>query len=119
MHYVSSSKQNALLDLCEMQVSKDGFDYSFAANYMGYFLLTRLLLPHMIRTENSTGSGIRIINVSLSYHPQADWTMVVPGLDGMPAAARAYVNTYLHRSPACSNSKLAQVLHAKELQKRV
>ncbi len=118
MHYVSNSKQNALLNLSEMQVSKDGFDYSFAANYMGHFLLTRLLLPHMIRTENSSGSDIRIINVSSSYHLQADGTMLVPGPDGMPEAARADVNTYLHRSRAYSNSKLAQVLHAKELQKR-
>ena len=121
MHYVSSPKAGAMFDLTEPQHSEDGWDLSFQSNYMGHFLLTDRLLPLMQHAENiSPGRQTRIINVASSYHLQADGRMLASSSAGAaPEAARADINTFVHRNRAYSNSKLAQVLHAKELQKRV
>eukprot|EP00605_Chrysophyceae_sp_TOSAG23-4_P001413 GSChrysophyteH1.ASY1.ANO1.1539.1 assembled CDS len=118
MHYVSSPGLGALERLDVLQVSKQGYDLSWSSNYLGHFLLTKLLLPFMMASEKVTGLHGRIINVASSYHFGSDGTMLVPtSSSSMPEAARSDINTYTHRSRAYANSKLAQVLHAKELQK--
>lgn len=57
IHYGASILQNI------SHMSAQGFDLSFATNYMGHFLLTELLLPRM----ESEG---RIVNVASLYHYQ-------------------------------------------------
>ena len=41
-------------------VSRDGIEMQFAANHVGHFLLTSLLMNKIL----SAGSGARIVNVS-------------------------------------------------------
>ncbi len=122
MHYVSAGGVgvNYVDNYNIPQVSAQGYDYSFSSNYIGHYLLTKLLLPIIKQTEKSNGSQGRIINVASSYHLQSDGTELLPNEQtGIPEAARSDVNTRLHRNRAYANSKFAQVLHAKELQKRL
>ncbi|THG18604.1 hypothetical protein TEA_021404 [Camellia sinensis var. sinensis] len=49
-------------------ISEDGVEMTFATNYLGHFLLTKLLLNKMIETAKDTGVQGRIVNVSSSIH---------------------------------------------------
>lgn len=48
------------------QVTKDGFELSFSANHLGHFLLTNLLTPQLLQSENP-----KVINVSSEAHRAA------------------------------------------------
>ncbi|KAL4994478.1 hypothetical protein BDV10DRAFT_203806 [Aspergillus recurvatus] len=90
----------------------DGFEVQIAVNYIGHFLLTKLLLPTLQKTAESASKGsVRIVNVSSDGHAKlapkegiifADINMK----DDFSVWAR-----YGH-------SKLANVLHSKELARR-
>jgi NAD(P)-dependent dehydrogenase (short-subunit alcohol dehydrogenase family) len=83
------------------QESRDGFELRFAVNYLAAFLLTQRLLPLLRRSAPA-----RIVNVaSLGQSPiDFDDPMLTHGYSG----ARAY-----------GQSKLAQIMHAIELSRRV
>ncbi|KAG8382543.1 hypothetical protein BUALT_Bualt05G0088300 [Buddleja alternifolia] len=49
-------------------ISEDGVEMTFATNYLGHFLLTKLLLKRMIETAKGSGVQGRIVNVSSSIH---------------------------------------------------
>ncbi|KAK6146490.1 hypothetical protein DH2020_020359 [Rehmannia glutinosa] len=49
-------------------ISEDGVEMTFATNYLGHFLLTKLLLKKMIETAKTSGVQGRIVNVSSSIH---------------------------------------------------
>ena len=122
MHYVSAPIEDAIHRLDVPQVSAQGYDYSFSSNYLGHYLLTKLLLPGMLAADTNTGKHARIINVASSYHLQSDGSMLRPSGAGdvaIPEAASSDINTFTFRNRAYANSKFAQVLHAKELQKRL
>jgi retinol dehydrogenase 12 len=85
-------------------LSADGFERTFATNHLGHYLLTRLLLPLLEKSD-----GPRVINVSSKSHFRAhgiDWdtlrkpTATVTGM------------------PEYEVSKLANVLFTKELARR-
>lgn len=57
---------NAGVDMSERQITADGFEATFAVNYLAPFLLTSLLLDILIK-----GIPSRIINVSSSVHQKA------------------------------------------------
>lgn len=96
----------------EFQVSQDGFEMTLATNHLGHFLLTRLLLDKMIETANETGVQGRIVNVSSGIH---SWVAGKERIQFNPLndpksydATRAY-----------AQSKLANILHTKELALRL
>ncbi len=78
----------------------DGFESQFATNYLGPFVLTGLLLPHI--TD-------RVVTVSSQLH-----RMGKIHLDDLNAADRPY-----KASTAYNDSKLAEVLFSLELQRRL
>ncbi|KAJ0417255.1 retinol dehydrogenase [Aspergillus carlsbadensis] len=90
----------------------DGFELQIAVNYIGHFLFTELLLPTLQKTAQSSSKGsVRIVNVSSDGHAKlapkegiifSDMNMK----DNFSVWAR-----YGH-------SKLANVLHSRELAKR-
>ena len=87
-------------------LSRDGFDLTYATNHIGPFLLTNLLLPRL--HESSQG---RIVNVSSVAHvrPRAiDWS----GLERRVTPVRSGFAAY-------AVTKLMNVLHAKELARRL
>eukprot|EP01041_Mallomonas_annulata_P000131 gene131-210_t len=106
--------------------SPQGFDLAFATNYLGHFLLTELLLPLLLEAKDE---GARIVNVAsgLSIHsdgsslwpPSTTSAPVTSSQENWPLAARSDINTSQHKADAYINNKLAQVLHAKELQRRL
>ena len=83
---------NAGIIVQERKESEDGYELTFAVNYLSHFLLTRLLLPLL---EHSAPS--RIVNVASAGQSRVDFSnlMLEQGYDAM----KAY-----------SQSKLAQVM---------
>jgi retinol dehydrogenase-12 len=87
-------------------VTRDGFDLTYATNHIGPFLLTSLLLPRL--RESSEG---RIVNVASAAHmmvKRIDWSV----LARREAPKRSRFSDY-------AVTKLMNVLHAKELARRL
>ena len=87
-------------------LSPDGFDVTYATNHLGPFLLTNLLLPRL--RESPQG---RIVNVSSAAHTrvkQIDWSV----LERRTTPRRSTFPDY-------AVTKLMNVLHAKELARRL
>ncbi|RLN39480.1 hypothetical protein C2845_PM01G01180 [Panicum miliaceum] len=97
----------------QLALSEDGVEMTFATNYLGHFLLTKLLLGRMAETAASTGVQGRIVNVSSSVHGwfAGDWAEY---LDLVTRRKIAYDATQ-----AYAVSKLANVLHTRELAARL
>ena len=92
---------NAGVIMPERQESEDGYELTFAVNYLAHFLLTGLLLP-LLRES----APARIVNVASAGQSLIDFgdVMLERGYDGMRAYAR---------------SKLAQIMFTFELAGRL
>lgn len=97
----------------EHAISEDGIEMSFATNYLGHFLLTKLLLKKMMETAKDTGVQGRIINVSSSIHGWFSGDMI--RYLGQISRSKSYYDP----TRAYALSKLANVLHTKELSCRL
>lgn len=87
-------------------LSRDGFDLTYATNHIGPFLLTNLLLPRLRAAPEG-----RIVNVSSVAHmgvKRLNWT----GLERRAEPRRSGFPDY-------AVTKLMNVLHAKELARRL
>jgi retinol dehydrogenase-12 len=85
--------------------TSDGFELAFGTNHVGPFLFTQLLLDRLKASESA-----RIVNVASRAHYDAagiDWDAV-----RQPTVSRIGMKEY-------SVSKLANVLHAQELARRL
>ncbi|RVW98714.1 Short-chain dehydrogenase TIC 32, chloroplastic [Vitis vinifera] len=82
---------NAGIMFCPFQLSQDGIESQFATNHIGHFLLTNLLLDKMKSTARTTACFSTSSFSEISYSDK-----------------RAY-----------GQSKLANILHAKELSRRL
>lgn len=85
-------------------LTSDGFERTFATNHLGPFLLTALLLP-ALRSE----APARVVNVASSGHGFAE--------HGIPFDDLTWESGYSLRR-AYGVSKLANILHARELDAR-
>lgn len=85
-------------------LTEDGIERTFATNHLGPFLLTSLLLPTLVRSAPA-----RIIDVASSGHGFAD--------QGIPFDDLGFASGYSMRR-AYGVSKLANILHARELDRR-
>jgi NAD(P)-dependent dehydrogenase (short-subunit alcohol dehydrogenase family) len=107
--------------------STQGYDLLFASNYLGHFLLTDLLLPLLRATPRA-----RILQVcSNSHYMATERALDTAGGRLLPDAARALSTAMLQGQQgreqqereqvrweaAYGLSKLAQVMHAVELQR--
>jgi NAD(P)-dependent dehydrogenase (short-subunit alcohol dehydrogenase family) len=92
---------NAGIIARERKESEDGYELTFAINYLSQFLLTRLLLPLL-----KESAPARIVNVASAGQSPLDFSnlMLERGYDAM----KAY-----------SQSKLAQVMFTFELRERL
>ncbi|KAH0848006.1 hypothetical protein AYO21_03630 [Fonsecaea monophora] len=92
-------------------LTEDGYEIQFGTNHMGHALLTRLLLPLMQSTASKPGSDVRIINLSSNGHNMA-WGAGIY-FDQLKTTMQSLGPTRLY-----GQSKLANVLHARELARR-
>lgn len=92
-------------------LSHDNIELQFATNHLGHFLLTNLLLETMKNTARESGREGRIVNVSSEGHrfPYSEGICFDKIND-----ESAYNSVY-----AYGQSKLANILHANELAKRL
>jgi NAD(P)-dependent dehydrogenase (short-subunit alcohol dehydrogenase family) len=93
---------NAGVVLRDRRLSVDGHELTWQTNFLGAFLLTRLLLPALAKAPKP-----RVVNVSSDAHRSArlDWSDLE--LERGYGAYRAY-----------ANSKLALILFTRELARR-
>jgi NAD(P)-dependent dehydrogenase (short-subunit alcohol dehydrogenase family) len=91
---------NAGVMIPPLSRTADGFELQFGTNHLGHFALTNLLLPHI--------SG-RVVTVSSSMHRVGRIDF-----DDLNWERRRY-----RRWPAYGQSKLANLLFSKELQRRL
>ncbi|WOL10850.1 short-chain dehydrogenase TIC 32, chloroplastic [Canna indica] len=104
---------NAGMFSYDFSVSEDGVEMTFATNYLGPFLLTKLLLNKMVETARETGIQGRIVNITSATHTWFSGDCL-SCLDLMTHKKIPY-----SRSQAYALSKLANVLHTKELAERL
>ncbi|KAB2596701.1 short-chain dehydrogenase TIC 32 [Pyrus ussuriensis x Pyrus communis] len=92
-------------------LSKDKIELQFATNHAGHFLLTNLLLDTMKKTARKSSKQGRIVNVSSEAHrfPYPE------GIRFDKINDQAGYRSYL----AYGQSKLANILHANELARRL
>ncbi|XP_043694165.1 short-chain dehydrogenase TIC 32 B, chloroplastic-like [Telopea speciosissima] len=102
---------NAGVMFCPYQLSEDGFELQFATNHLGHFLLTNLLLDNMKNTAKVTGIEGRIVNLSSIAHLFTyDHGIRFDNLNDKIG---------YNDKKAYGQSKLANILHANELSRRL
>ncbi|KAG7019803.1 Short-chain dehydrogenase TIC 32, chloroplastic, partial [Cucurbita argyrosperma subsp. argyrosperma] len=94
-----------------LEYSDDKLELTFATNYLGHYLLTELLLDKLIETSRRTGIQGRIINVSSVVHC---WVKK----DDLCFTHLLNPNKY-NGTRAYAQSKLACILHAKEVARQL
>ncbi len=87
----------------------EGFETQFGTNHLGHYLLTELLLPALQR-----GAPSRVVNVSSCYHDMAQGREGRIDFDDLHFERRPYDGW-----EAYAQSKLANLLHAKALARRL
>ncbi|MCD7458312.1 Short-chain dehydrogenase TIC 32 B, chloroplastic [Datura stramonium] len=102
---------NAGIMFCPFQLSEDGVEMQFATNHLGHFYLTNVLLDKMKETEKSTGIQGRIVNLSSVAH-------LCPYKGGIRFHKINDKRSYQDKL-AYGQSKLANILHANELSRRL
>jgi NAD(P)-dependent dehydrogenase (short-subunit alcohol dehydrogenase family) len=90
-----------------MRKTEDGFELQFGTNHLGHFLLTELLLPAL-----KAGAPSRIVNVSSCFHDKAMGREGRIDFEDLNFERRKYDGW-----SAYAQSKLANLLHAKQLAK--
>lgn len=89
--------------------TKQDYEIQFGTNHMGHALLTKLLLPTMLKTAEQPGSDVRIVNLSSMGHQMAPSGGIV--FDQKALEAKSTWSRY-------GNSKLANILHAQSLSQK-
>ncbi|KAA8540788.1 hypothetical protein F0562_024293 [Nyssa sinensis] len=95
----------------KLEFSEDKIEMTFATNYLGHFLLTEMLLEKMVETAAQIGIQGRIINVSSVVH---SWVKRDAFCFSQMLNPKNYNGTR-----AYAQSKLANVLHVKELARQL
>lgn len=92
-------------------VTKEGYEVQFGTNHMGHALLTRLLLPLMEKTTSQPDADVRIVNVSSVAHTMTPRVGI--SFPELKTEMKSWNPGRLY-----AQSKLANVLHARELARR-
>jgi len=110
---------NAGLMRSRREVTEDGLELTLAANVVGHFLLTDLLLPKLRETARAGRQSTRVVTVSSSLYAQASRRGgnggAVPGLDldDLQCTRKRYGLFEQY-----AQSKLANILFSQELGRR-
>lgn len=115
--YISSGKplnlliNNAGIMATPFSLSKDNIELQFATNHIGHFLLTNLLLETMKKTAYESNVEGRIVIVSSEGHRFAYWEGI--------RFDKINIESEYNTMGAYGQSKLSNILHAKELTRRL
>lgn len=93
-------------------ITNDGYEIQFGTNHLGHALLTKLLLPTLLSTAQVLGADVRIITLSSSAHS------VSTPKGGIAFSLLKTVQEEDGRIAKYGQSKLANILHVKELARR-
>ncbi|CAI5507700.1 unnamed protein product [Closterium sp. Naga37s-1] len=110
-HSTPLGSNNAGVMICPFMLTADGYENQFGTNHVGHFLLTNLLRPKLKETAKQEGAEARIVIVSSAAHQ-----FPYPG--GIRFDAINAKEEY-DSMKAYGQSKLANVLHARELARRL
>ncbi|RAL50640.1 hypothetical protein DM860_015787 [Cuscuta australis] len=102
---------NAGIMFTPFELSQDGHEMQFATNHLGHFYLTNLLLDTMKETAKASGIEGRIVNLSSIAHRY-------PYRKGIKFDHINDKKSYNDKM-AYGQSKLANILHANELSRRL
>ncbi len=87
-------------------ITKEGYEIQFGTNHIGHALLTKLLLPTLLRSAESPGSDVRIVNLSSEGHKLAPTGGILLEKNQLDAT-----NTWFRYG----QSKLANILFTRSL----
>ncbi|MEW5316906.1 MAG: hypothetical protein WDW38_008246 [Sanguina aurantia] len=104
--------QNGAVMACPFSLSADGHEMQFATNHLGHFLLTHLLLDHMLATARDCGVQGRIVTVASTGHMLAIYNGGVRF--NMLDSQEGY-----DPWKSYGQSKLCNILHTRELNRRL
>ncbi|KAK7380333.1 hypothetical protein VNO78_32841 [Psophocarpus tetragonolobus] len=102
---------NAGIFATPFTLSEDMIELQFATNYLGHFLLTNLLLDTMKKTTQESKKQGRIVNISSILHQLTYRGAILFEKINDPSS--------YHKWLAYGQSKLANILHANELARRL
>eukprot|EP00850_Spirogloea_muscicola_P003178 SM000012S25440 [mRNA] locus=s12:1155837:1157326:+ [translate_table: standard] len=97
---------------CPFELTADGHELQFATNHLGHFLLTSLLLPVLKASADASGAESRVVVVASMAHK------LFPVKGGIDFDNINDKRKY-SRTGAYGQSKLANILHARELARRL
>jgi retinol dehydrogenase-12 len=91
--------------------TSNGYEIQFGTNHMGHSLLTKLLMPTLLKTAAEPGADVRVVCLSSIGHVTTSWNGIEFGqlkgeMKWFPSLVRY------------AQSKLANILFARELAKR-
>ncbi|KAL8280579.1 hypothetical protein RQP46_006902 [Phenoliferia psychrophenolica] len=103
-------------------IGPEGIEQAFVGNVLGPFVLTTTLLPLLKKTASLPGSDVRIVNIASAAHTMVKVEPKFASLEDFNSLCVANpkdANTFLNRTRRYGMSKLANILFAKELQRRL
>ncbi|KAI4636976.1 hypothetical protein J4E93_010766 [Alternaria ventricosa] len=98
-------------------LSTDGFEIQFATNHLGHAMLTRELMPILLKTAKEPGADVRVVsNTSAGYefHRAIKGGISFDELDAGSTMSRMMLGAWIRYG----QSKLANILFATELARR-
>ncbi|KAF2703383.1 short-chain dehydrogenase/ reductase-like protein [Pleomassaria siparia CBS 279.74] len=106
---------NAGIMAQQTKLSADGYEIQFAVNHLGNAMVTTYLLPTMLATAKTSGSDVRIVNLtSLGYGLHPGDGILFDELDAHSVQNRFFMGPWMRYG----QSKLANILYAAELARR-
>ncbi|CAN8103585.1 unnamed protein product [Discula destructiva] len=112
---------NAGIDPYSYDKTSDGFDMTMAVNHIGHWTLTHCLEKLLQSTAQKPNSDVRVVTVSSSGHAAAPKTNNFTSIKDLddPCASAGWESSCLAQSARYGLSKLANILFANELQRRM
>ncbi|KZT55552.1 NAD(P)-binding protein [Calocera cornea HHB12733] len=99
--------------------TSEGISTIMAANHVGPFVFTTTLLPVLEATAKLPGSDVRVINLSSSQHSSPPYTTFSTLADFKSLCGpESSTNNFGQKMARYGQTKLANILFTKELQKR-
>ncbi len=93
-------------------LTKDGYEVQLGTNHIGHFHLTKQLMPLLEKTASLPGTDVRVVGLTSGGHQYAPKGGIL--FDGSIETDMASYNTFIRYG----QSKLANILHIRELAKR-